>query len=377
MRDTLRAGLGVSSALALALLSPGCLPEQANGDGSGGASSGSGGAGAAAQGSGGAVGSGGAPAGSGGSIAGSGGAATGSGGRAAGTGGGGPGTGGSAAGSGGSAAGTGGGGAGGRGGRGGGGSGGAAAGSGGAVGGGGAAGLGGPSLCAPGRFLLCEGFEGTAVGNTPPAGWTRTGSASVADDQAARGARAMKLAAATNGPRRFVYGNSEAFGAAHWGRIFYRVQLPVPAPFVHSTMVSFHGDGPGIGPSEFRTVDTVKMEQMVGTHQFLYNVQIDGSSEFAKGSPYNWRFDDAWHCAEWFVDGANQAYRFFIDGAEVTQIALANGAGNYGSGNNRTHLPMVFTEMRVGWNNYQEAAPGFVAWIDEIAVDASRVGCGN
>ena len=73
---------------------------------------------------------------------------------------------------------------------------------------------------------------------------------------------------------------------------------------------------------------------------------------------------------------ATQAYQFFFDGAEVTQIRIMNGAGNYGTGN-RTYLPMVFTDLKVGWNNYQSAPPGFVAWIDEIAVDTARIGCGN
>jgi hypothetical protein len=31
----------------------------------------------------------------------------------------------------------------------------------------------------------------------------------------------------------------------------------------------------------------------------------------------------------------------------------------------------------VGWYNYQAASPGFVAWIDEIALDPHRIGCGN
>ena len=252
------------------------------------------------------------------------------------------------------------------------------AGAGGVSGGGttGAAGLGGASLCVPGRYLLCEGFEDTAVGNTPPSGWTRAGSASIAADQAARGAHALKISAADNGERRFNFAAAESFGAAHWGRIFYKVQTPVPNAFVHSTLVVLQGNGPSIGNAEFRVVDTVKNEGANATHQFLYNVQPSGA-EFGKGSPYSWRFDGHWHCAEWHVDGATQTYEFFFDGTEVQQIRIQNGAGNYGTGPNRTHLPMVFTDMKVGWNNYQSAPPGFVAWIDEIAVDTARIGCGN
>ena len=193
--------------------------------------------------------------------------------------------------------------------------------------------MGGASLCTAGRFLLCEGFEGVNVGNNTPSGWSRSGNATVADDQAARGAHALKLTpAADKGYGFYNYGNSEAFGAAHWGRIFYRVQTPPPEAFVHASMAAYQGDGPGIGPSTFRVVDTVKMTGTTAKHQFLYNVQITGSSEFGKEGPYNWMFDGDWHCAEWFVDGANQAYQFYWDGAEVTQMRLANGAGNNGSG---------------------------------------------
>jgi hypothetical protein len=241
----------------------------------------------------------------------------------------------------------------------------------------GSAGIGGGSLCAAGRFLLCEGFEGP-VGNTPPSGWTRQGNATIAEDQAARGAHALKLTpAADKGYGFFVYGNAESFGAAHWGRLFYRVQAPPPDAFVHATMAAYQGDGPEIGAATFRVVDTVKMAAPTSTHQFLYNVQITGGSEFSKQGPYSWTFDGNWHCAEWFVDGANQAYQFFQDGAEVTQMRIQNGAGNYGSGSNRTNLPMMFNDFRVGWTTYQTAAPGFTAWIDEVAIDAQRVGCGN
>jgi hypothetical protein len=181
----------------------------------------------------------------------------------------------------------------------------------------------------------------------------------------------LKIGQAPNGERRIVR-DAGGLGSAHWGRIFYRVETPTPGVFVHSTLVALEGNGPGIGVSEYRVVDTVQDANRM--HQFLWNVQPSGS-EFGKGSTYDWRFDGEWHCAEWFVDGTNQAYRFFIDGTEVTQIAIANGAGNNGTGDSRTHIPMGYTQLRVGWNNYQSAAPGFVAWMDELAIAQARVGC--
>jgi hypothetical protein len=238
---------------------------------------------------------------------------------------------------------------------------------------GGAAGLGGQSLCAPGKFLICESFESTSVGAVP-SGWSKHGDATVQADQAARGAHALKIGAAASGERR-IYADASTLGGGHWGRIFYRVQVPAAIPgagsVIHSTLVAFQGNGPQNGSSEYRVVDTV--EDSNGKHQFLWNVQPSNVAEFGKGSAYNWSYDGNWHCAEWHVDGATQSYQFFIDGSEVTQIAINNGASKYSG----TDIPNVFTQARVGWNNYQSASPGFVAWIDEIAMHTSRIGCGN
>ena len=74
-------------------------------------------------------------------------------------------------------------------------------------------------------------------------------------------------------------------------------------------------------------------------------------------------------CAEWHVDAADQSYHFYFDGTEV--LGFTKGAGNYKD----SELPNSFAEVRLGWNNYQSAPPGFTAWIDDFAVDDMRVGC--
>jgi len=236
------------------------------------------------------------------------------------------------------------------------------------------------SQCAPGRYVVCEGFEGTAVGtNVAPAGWTRSGAVDVIGDAANiyRGAHAMRINAGASGARRITLAGAAvaALGGNHWGRIFYKVQTPAPKPamgVVHSTMVAGSAPSPVTGTIEVRVVDTV--EDTSGHHQFLYNVQPNGGrAEFGKGSPYDWTYDGNWHCAEWHVDYATQSYHFYLDGAEVTSIALTNGAGNF----TNSEIPMAFTSMSVGWNNYQAVTPGFVAWFDEIAMDPARIGCGN
>lgn len=226
--------------------------------------------------------------------------------------------------------------------------------------------------CSARNYLLCEDFESTAVGSTPK-GWTRHGDlAGVADDAAKGGTHSLKLQAAPAAERR-IYHEAAALGSAHWGRIFYKVQQPVPNAFVHSTLVSFTGDAPMHGAAEFRVIDTVKQAvdtRDVGSlHQYLYNVQVTGGSEFSREGPYDQKFEDAWHCVEYQIDAATQSYNLYIDGKE--EIGFKDGAGNYA----KSDIPPAFKELRVGWVNYQQAAPGFTAWIDEIAFDDERIGC--
>ena len=226
--------------------------------------------------------------------------------------------------------------------------------------------------CAAGGYLICEDFESTALGATPD-GWTKHGDASgVADDAAKHGTHSLKLGAIPVWERR-IYHDASVVGAAHWGRIFYKVQLPVPDAFVHSTLVAFSGTGPTIGAAEYRVVDTVK--QAVDTpnvgskNQFLYNVQPQTGDEFGTGTSYDWSFDDQWHCAEWHLDSANQSFQFYLDGTQ--EITFEKGAGNYAG----AEIPASFDQIRIGWINYQTSPPGFTAWLDDLAVATQRVGC--
>lgn len=228
------------------------------------------------------------------------------------------------------------------------------------------------SGCAGKDYLICEDFESTDVGEVPE-GWTRHGDlAGVSDDAAKAGDHSLKLRPTNNSERR-IYHPAGLLGSAHWGRIYYKVLTPVPDAFVHSTLVSFTGDAPTRGPSEFRTIDTVKQAvdtRDVGSkHQYLYNVQVTGSSEFAREGPYDQEFENVWRCVEYHIDADNQSFALYVDGEE--ELSFENGAGKY----DRSEIPDEFEQLRVGWVNYQSAPPGFTAWIDEIAFDDERIGC--
>ncbi len=224
-----------------------------------------------------------------------------------------------------------------------------------------------------GKFLLYEDFEATAAGQIPK-GYTKTGAVSVVEDVAHSGKRSLRMDAAANGPRRITVKGAALplLGGQHWGRLYFKVQLPAPEPaggVIHSTLVSGSAQSPlHKDPIEVRVLDTVLGSQ--GTHQWIYNVQPSKRPEFGKGSSYKAKYTDQWTLAEWSVDHATQTYRLFINGEEVKEVAFSKGAGKFEG----AEIPEVFESLSFGWNNYQNAGKGFVAWIDDIALGKDRIG---
>jgi len=224
------------------------------------------------------------------------------------------------------------------------------------------------SACAGKPYKLCEDFE-TGTAGAIPTGWTSLNGygtdsmrgVGLATDQFHSGAMALKSSSMAPGQQR-VQRSLSALGATatkHWGRIFYKVISPSPKPangqVIHVTMTAL------MGTTENRIVDTV--EQSNGTHQWLFNIPDDSC---CTGSSYNWSFDNAWHCAEWYVDVSAQAYRFFSDGMEVTQIGFTGKSGARMSS---------YTSLGVGAIFYQNPPSPFTIWFDDLAIDDSQIGC--
>jgi hypothetical protein len=243
------------------------------------------------------------------------------------------------------------------------------AGNGGGAGASGAAGTVGStngSSCAGKTYKLCEDFESGTVGGVPT-GWTAlssygpAGGVGLATDQFHSGSMALKSDSMAAGSGR-IQKSLAALGAtatSHWGRLFYKVQAPAPVgannAYYHVTFAALEGT------TENRVVDTVEAPD--GTLQYLFNVPDDSC---CNGSAYDWKDDSAWHCAEWHVDVAAESYRFFIDGTEITSLAFTGNANakmsNYGS-------------LALGTIFYVNPTGPFVAWIDDLAIDDTQIGC--
>jgi hypothetical protein len=221
--------------------------------------------------------------------------------------------------------------------------------------------------CAGKSYALCEDFESGTVG-AAPAGWTtRPGwganastPPTVRTERAHWGARALRSTSDVPGQARIDKALSGAVAQAHWGRLFYRVETPVPLKaekgYLHLTFAAVQSSNEG------RVVDTV--EDPDGKYQFLYNVPDDSCCD---GSSYDWTWDDAWHCAEWRVRGSEQSYQFFIDGTEVTAIGFSHNAGS---------KLATLSALTIGSIFYVTPTAAFTSWIDDVAIDSNRIGCG-
>jgi hypothetical protein len=233
------------------------------------------------------------------------------------------------------------------------------------------------------KIILSEDFESTAVGEIPK-GFTKTGALGVVDDVAHSGKKSLRIEPATRGARVITLTGDKltALGGEHWGRLYYKVKLPIPTPaipegktsgLIHSTLVSGKATSPlANDPIEVRMLGNIL--NMNGTFKYIFNVQPSKRKEFGNAAKTPLKFTDEWTLAEWYVDNATQSYRLFINGDEIPELAVHKGEGQYEG----AEIPAVFNSLSFGWNNYQAAAggaaDGFTAWIDDIALGKERLG---
>lgn len=233
----------------------------------------------------------------------------------------------------------------------------------------------------PAQLLLAEGFEAAPVGGIPK-GFTKDGPVRVVEDVFHSGHKSLRIDAAVKGPRRITKSGPEvaAFGGEHWGRLYFKVDQPVPTlpdptegrkvSSVHITFVSGKATSPQFeDPIEPRLMGA--SFNGAGAVSYLYNVQTAKRGEFGLSTKPRFRFTAEWSLAEWHVDHATQTYQFFLNGEEIKEVGVATGAGKF----EKSEIPAAFQSLSFGFINYQPTqTPGFTVWIDDLALGRTRVG---
>ncbi len=234
----------------------------------------------------------------------------------------------------------------------------------------------GATRCTQAGVQLCEDFEsGTIDANT----WQVVGTTPVVDGaQKARGSKALHITQNGNGvsflreTKTFPAVNNHYFGRA----FYYFSKMPsLPGmSFSHWTILAGSGT---------QVTGEIRVGGFLTNGKLLFGVGTDSSGS-ADGTG-DWTTLDSdpggtpneiplnqWVCVEWEHKGSTNETRFFWDGVEHASL---HTTPTVNGGNGKPYNLPIFTDVWIGWAEYQASSQTFEMWVDEIAIDKERIGC--
>lgn len=233
----------------------------------------------------------------------------------------------------------------------------------GGAGGKGGAGGGGAASCSAGH--VCDGFEDAGLGS-----WTKNGDGAVKVDttHVFAGSRAMQFVSEPGGNKRSQLERSGAplfplAGNKMWGRVMaFAKDLPGMSDKenknVHYDLIQASGADPAVG--EYRVAGMGGVLLNYNPHDCYFGTQ--------KPIP-----EDKWACWEWLFDGEKNIIEFYIDG--VQQARIENKGQGCVDGTSSVWQAPTFSELRLGFVNYQSKAETTTLWLDELELASERLTC--
>lgn len=235
----------------------------------------------------------------------------------------------------------------------------------------------GNSRCAQANVQLCEDFES---GTLDTATWKVSGDTPVIDGlQKARGSKALHIV--KNGDGQSTIRESKTFPEAkntYYGRIFaYFNSLPAdPMTYAHWTIIGAVGTDVS---GEIRVSGQLQNKVNhfgVGTDN---RTDPNGTGDWTNSDkdPNNMPLgvpEKSWVCIEWMHKGDTNETRFWWDAVEHPSLYTMPSTPHGGNPAEPYILP-TFTSVWIGWQEYQTSTQVYEMWVDEIAIDANRIGC--
>jgi hypothetical protein len=234
----------------------------------------------------------------------------------------------------------------------------------------------GASRCADAHVLLCEDFES---GSLDTSTWSVVGDTPVVDTvQHARGTHALHITKSGNGASYIK--ETKTFPVAndtYYGRMFvYFNKLPTTASmnYAHWTFAAASGTGAS---------GEIRLSGQLQNGKNLFGVGTDTGGDMSGSGDWTNSDDDppgspkavptgSWLCIEWMHKGDTSDTSFWWDATH--HPSLDTSLTMHGGNANPYTLPM-FTNVWVGWQEYQTSTEDFEMWVDEIAIDTARIGC--
>ncbi|MFO0646660.1 MAG: hypothetical protein U0326_10510 [Polyangiales bacterium] len=237
--------------------------------------------------------------------------------------------------------------------------------------------------CADSGFAICEDFEGDAGYDRDV--WTQyasNGTLAIETTRAARGTHALHVhthapdvdgGAGANVGLRTVRGFPPARNT-YFGRAF--VWMAARSPTTHSTLFESGGRIVDAGIFDGSLPDgglNVSQRFSISGHQLEASYDVAATATDARDAPRatpNDALDDAGvRRLEWHFKGDTNELHFWLDGVELTDMSVLP-----------TRVPTWFApdwvRVNVGLQLYRpDAVSDFDLWIDEVAINPTRVGC--
>ncbi len=236
----------------------------------------------------------------------------------------------------------------------------------------------GASRCST-SLRFCDDFENGAIDTQK---WSISGptNLAVSTGDKARGTRALHMTKTGNGNAYVKHSKSFPMpNNDYYGRAFIKfIKLPVkPMMYSHWTIIAASGN---VVNGEIRVggqlptnannpqvwgVGTDNRTQDAGTGDWT-NSDKDPNNN-PRAVPVN-----EWMCIEWAHLGSVDETHFWWDGVEHPSLRTTQAM--HGGNTNPFILP-EFTNVWLGWAEYQASTQDFELWIDEVALDTQRIGC--
>jgi hypothetical protein len=234
----------------------------------------------------------------------------------------------------------------------------------------------GDSRCTQAGVQLCEDFESGAIDSGT---WQISGTTPVVDGvQHARGSKALHIK--LNGNGLSYIKETKTFpepSNTYFGRTFvYFNSLPgPPMTYAHWTFIAAAGTG---------VSGEIRVSGQLQNSLNLFGVGTDNRVDpMGTGDWTNSDSDPAgmpkpvpvqqWLCIEWMHKGDTNETRFWWDATE--HPSLSTSSSKHGGTQSYPYVLPQFTNVWVGWQEYQTSSETFELWIDEIAIDKTRIGC--
>lgn len=239
----------------------------------------------------------------------------------------------------------------------------------------------GASRCSTAGVLLCDGFE---TGTLDTSTWSVTGQAPTIDGvHTARGSKALHIARTGNGASYIKEGKTfPVADDTYFGRVFvWFEKLPVQYTdggfsYAHWTFIAGTGTG---------AQGEIRVSAQYSALKNIFGLGTDTGTEDGGSGDWTNRDTDPgpagtptpvptgqWLCIEWEHAGKTNETHFFWNGTEHPSMATT---ATHNGGNGNPFILPEFTDVWIGWNEYQANDEPFEMWVDEVAIDTSRIGC--